>query len=174
MKPQRLVFVLAVVAVGCGGAHGPAPAASAAPPSEPSVLVAGGSARPGIRGRTLEGASFDLDALAGKITIVDFYEESCAPCMRGLPEVEALHKALPELAVVGVSLDDDAAAAARVAAKTGISFPVVHDASRMFAGRYRVTTLPATFVVDKTGKVRWLGQRAHTAAELRAVVDSVR
>ena len=39
-------------------------------------------------------------------------------------------------------------------AKHGVTFPVVHDAGGL-RGRFRVTELPATFVIDSAGIVRY-------------------
>ena len=78
---------------------------------------------------------------------------------------------MPEVEVVGVSEDDSPEGAQRMILRHGLTFPVVHDRERAIAGRFRVGDLPATFVIDKSGVVRWRGSKPHTAAELRAVVE---
>ena len=37
-----------------------------------------------------------------------------------------------------------------------LTFPVVHDAGNVLAGRFRVTDLPATFVIDGAGRIAWV------------------
>jgi cytochrome c biogenesis protein CcmG/thiol:disulfide interchange protein DsbE len=64
---------------------------------------------------------------------------------------------MPEVAVLGVSEDDDAAGAQRMVERYGLTFPVVHDEGRVLAGRFRVSDIPATFVVDSRGVVRFEG-----------------
>jgi hypothetical protein len=44
----------------------------------------------------------------------------------------------------------------------------------VLAGRFCVVDLPATFVADPSGVVRWRGDRPHEEGELRAVVDGAR
>jgi cytochrome c biogenesis protein CcmG/thiol:disulfide interchange protein DsbE len=112
-------------------------------------------------------------SLRGRVVVVDFFAEHCVPCAKSLPAIEALHKSQPEVAVVGVSEDDDVEGARRLVARYGLSFPVVHDAGHTIAGRYRVNELPATFVVDARGVVRWHGAVEETK-EMRAVVDGAR
>jgi hypothetical protein len=34
---------------------------------------------------------------------------------------------------------------------------VVHDPTSALAGRFRVTELPASFVVDRSGRIAWVG-----------------
>ena len=47
------------------------------------------------------------------------------------------------------------------------SFPIVVDASARFLRSYRVGQVPLTFVVDRSGTVRWVGR--DPAAVRRAV-----
>ena len=77
------------------------------------------------------------------------------------------------MAVVGVSEDDDADGARRMVARHALTFPVVHDPEHALAGRYRVLELPATFVVDARGVVRWTGV-VEDEKQVRAVVDGAR
>jgi len=141
------------------------------PPTAPSPLVS--SAAPEVRRAAIDGSQVDTGARRGRVVVVDFFAEHCKPCVRSLPEMEATHRARPEVAVVGISEDDDLAGAQRMVATYGLTFPVIHDRERALAGRFRVGELPATFVIDGAGVVRWVGSRPHTAAELSAVIDSV-
>jgi len=80
---------------------------------------------------------------------------------------------MPDVVVLGVSEDDDADGARRMVERHGLTFPVVHDGGHALAGRFRVTDMPATFVVDSRGVVRWQGT-SDSADDLGAVVRSAR
>jgi thiol-disulfide isomerase/thioredoxin len=151
----------------CGG-----PPAAPAPPSSPSPLLS--NAMPDFRRPSLVGPDVETERLRGRVVVVDFFAEHCGPCARSLPALEALHRAAPDVSVVGVSEDEDLAGARRMVERFGLTFPVVHDAQRVLAGRYRVVDLPATFVADPAGVVRWRGDRPHEEGELRAVVEGAR
>ena len=56
----------------------------------------------------------------------------------------------------------------------GLSFPVVHDASNVLAGRFRVSSMPMTFVADATGMIRWVGAEGQTEGDLRQAVQAAR
>lgn len=131
---------------------------ASAPPMLPkgatNALV--GSALPDFRGATLTGREFDSAELRGRPAVIKFFAEYCVPCQRTLPEVERLHRARPDVAFVGVSEDDRAATAESIVSKYGLSFPVLHDASKELMQTFRIRELPATFVVDRHGVVRWL------------------
>ena len=141
---------------------------ASAPPMLPqgatNALV--GDALPDFRGATLSGAELDSVELRGKPVVIKFFAEYCVPCQRTLPAVERLHRARPDVAFVGVSEDDRAATAGEIVAKYGLSFPVLHDASKELMQSFRVRELPATFVVDRHGVVRWVAGPAQSERDL--------
>jgi peroxiredoxin len=139
------------------GACAHEPHAAAPPPAPPpsSASHALGMSLTPFRRPTVQGGFFDTAQVAGRVLVVDFFADYCRPCQRTLPQVEALHRAHPELAIVGVALDPDGAAVRRTIARHGLTFPIVHDAALALAGRFRVNTLPAAFVIDESGRVSW-------------------
>lgn len=145
VRTLRLVLALAFGAC----AHAPEPP----PPSAPSPAL--GRTMPDVRRPTVQGPTFDTASSNGRVLVVDFFAAYCRPCQRALPAVEALHAAHPEVAFLGVSLDDAPDAAMAMVARHHLTFPVVHDAGHVLAGRFRVTDLPSSFVVDATGRIIW-------------------
>jgi cytochrome c biogenesis protein CcmG, thiol:disulfide interchange protein DsbE len=158
------VALLSLALASCSAAAPPSPA--------PSALL--GIAAPDFRRAALDGSAIDTAALRGRVVVLDFFAEHCAPCAESLPALEALHRAMPEVAVVGVSEDDEVGGAQRMSARYELTFPIAHDNGHVLAGRFRVGSMPATFVLDARGVVRWHGTTAHSEPELRAVVKSVR
>jgi hypothetical protein len=59
-------------------------------------------------------------------------------------------------------------------ARFGLSFPVIHDASNVLSGRFRVASLPTTFVADANGVIRWVGDESQTEPQLRQAVEATR
>jgi cytochrome c biogenesis protein CcmG/thiol:disulfide interchange protein DsbE len=115
----------------------------------------------------------ETSAWGGHVALVDFFSEHCVPCARALPSVEALHRSMPDVVILGISEDDDADGAQRMVQAHDITFPVVYDAGHVLAGRFRVNDLPATFVVDTHGLVRWMGSTENEDS-MRAVLDGAR
>lgn len=141
------------------------------PPSAPSVLA--GKPLPELARRTLDGERIDASKLRGRVVVVKFFAEYCAPCMKTLPAAEALHRARPDVAFIGISEDESAAKAGQLAARFSLSFPVVHDAGQVLAGRFRVNEMPATFVAGPDGTVRWVGGAEQAEADLERAIDAV-
>ncbi len=134
------------------------------PPSAPSALL--GKPLPDFHRDALSGERVDTAKLRGKVTVVKFFAKYCAPCKKTLPAVQAFHERHPDVAIVGVSEDERAADAQELVSTYHLTFPVVMDSGNALSGRYRANVLPATFVIDSHGVVRWVGNGDHTDDDL--------
>ena len=128
---------------------------------------------PEFRRTALDGSRVDTKELNGRVVVIELFAEHCVPCITSLPAAEEAHRARPNAAFVGLSEDDGADGAQRMATRHGLTFPVVHDAGRVLAGRLRLTELPATVIADAQGTVRWVGTRPLSTEELTLVIDQV-
>ena len=101
-----------------------------------------------------------LASLKGKVVVVHFWATWCAPCAKSFPALQALgDKYKPQgVAVVGVSVDDEPSAIAAYGAKNGAKFPLIWDEGRKIADRWKPSTMPSTYVIDRTGMVRSVHQ----------------
>lgn len=139
-------IVLLLLASGCKPAM---------PPSAPHELlgqVVEKSDRPVIDG---EITSIPVE---GKVTIVDFWSSYCQPCLDSMPHLERYWRAAKGegVAMVGVCLDDDPVQIRDTLSEMAVSFPQVVDDGHLLSGRYRVTAIPAAFVFDRTGALRFV------------------
>jgi len=98
--------------------------------------------------------------LSSHVTVIDFWASWCGSCMDTMPKLEQLWREKQDqgLLVVGVSVDDGPYEAARGAEAFGISFPIVHDGTHRLASSFRVYQVPTTFVVDRGGRIRYVGR----------------
>ena len=128
---------------------------------------------PEFRRTALDGSRVDTNELNGRVVVIELFAEHCVPCVTSLPAAEEAHRSRPNAAFVGLSEDDGADGAQRMATRHGLTFPVVHDAGRVLAGRLRLTELPATVIADEKGTVRWVGTRPFSTEELTQVIDQV-
>lgn len=99
---------------------------------------------------------------AGKILVIDVWASWCKPCLKGMIRVERIASAFPDVAVLGLSIDEDAAAMKEFLADAGVAFPNARVASGVVeAAPLSVRSLPAIIVADRQGRIRW------RAAELK-------
>jgi cytochrome c biogenesis protein CcmG, thiol:disulfide interchange protein DsbE len=134
-----------------------------------------GQPLPPIRHRTtLDGQPLDTDRLAGRPIVVKFFADYCEPCKATLVAAQHIHTTHPNAVFVGVDEDESADVAAAVASHFGLTFPVILDPSNVLSGRFRVRSIPMTFVADTGGTIRWVGGEGQTEDELRAAVEAAR
>ena len=117
-----------------------------------------------------------LPVIAGRITMVDFWASWCAPCKESFPVYAQLHAdyASRDFAIVAISVDEQAAAFERFVKKMSPPFPVWRDASQQLVRRVEVPAMPTCYLLDRTGRVRFVHQGFHGAAtnrQIRAEID---
>lgn len=105
-----------------------------------------------------EGKVVSLKESLGKVTIVDFWASWCGPCRQENPNVVAIYKELHSkgLNIVGVSLDKDKSKWTEAIAKDGLTWTHVSNLKfwdEPIAKQYNVESIPATFILDASGKV---------------------
>ncbi len=165
MRPHPLALGGLVVAACAGPAVYPV--------SSPHPLLA--KPLPQIRHcQTLDGRPLEAQAWSGHPVLVKFFASYCQPCKDTLPATERVHEAHPEVAFLGIDEDESPEAASALAQRYGLTFPVVHDDGNVLSGRFRVDTMPMTFVADSAGVVRWVGGAGQTEEDLRQAVAAAR
>jgi peroxiredoxin len=120
-----------------------------------------GDAFPDLRQFGLAG---ELPAeLKGKIVLVDFWASWCAPCKLSFPVLNDLSARFGArgLVVVGISVDESKAAMQEFLKQTAPRFPVVHDARQKLVQSVDVASMPTSFIIDGSGKVRFIHSGFH-------------
>jgi thiol-disulfide isomerase/thioredoxin len=134
-------------------------------------------AAPAVSGSTLDGTSFDLAALHGKVVVVNFWASWCAPCRLESADLEATHQSTKDGGVSFVGVDSRDQKDAAVAFLAGrITYPSLFDPEGRIALRFSdvpPNTFPATLVVDKNGKVAAVIRTTVREADLTALVKRI-
>jgi peroxiredoxin len=142
--------------------------------------VGRGSSAPAFALRELPGpGELSLASLRGQVVLLNFWATWCTPCTIEMPTLEALWKEYRPrgLVVIGVSVDRGAPRALLepYIGTLGLTFPILVDPDSTTANAWRVTGLPATFVIRPGGEVAGMavGAREWTSAEMRALVETL-
>ena len=117
-----------------------------------------GKSAPDLSIQTVNGkGSVTLETLSGKIAVVDFWATWCGPCKQSFPKLEELAKQNSgKVQVIGISVDDKSDGVADFAKANGATFPIGWDDGHTIAGRWKVDTMPTTYILDTSGKVRFI------------------
>jgi len=147
----------------------------AAPVAAVQGPVGVGSVAPDFSAPTPDGKTVSLKQSLGKVTIVDFWASWCKPCREENPNVVALYDELHAkgLNIVGVSLDKEAAPWKEAIAKDKLAWNQVSNLKwwkEPIALAYGVESIPATFILDASGKIVAKDLRG---AELKAKVNEL-
>jgi thiol-disulfide isomerase/thioredoxin len=123
-------------------------------------------------------AGGELPATAGRVVLVDFWASWCAPCKASFPAMAKLHADLAPrgLVIAAVSIDEKPAAAAGFVKKLAPPFTTLHDREQKLVKQVVVPTMPTSYLLDRTGKVRFVHEGFHgdaTDKQLRQEIETL-
>jgi len=173
-----VVWVLPVRRPGQDGGHHGA-ATQVLDPFEKAGVVElkEGQPAPGFTLLTLDGGRASLTDHRDKLVVLNFWATWCQPCTVEMPSLEALWRRYRDrgLIVVGVCVDRGAPKALLepYVRNLKLTFPILLDPDSKTSDRWRVTALPATFLVRPGGEVAGMamGAREWNSDEMRALVE---
>jgi thiol-disulfide isomerase/thioredoxin len=142
---RRFLAALPLLAAGAAFAQGPAPRGLAA--------VAGHPPAPEIALKDVDGKPVKLSELRGRVVLVNFWATWCPPCRKEIPSLTRLQKLFrPEqLSVLAVNIGEDEETVFGFVPDPG--FTILLDLKSASLRSWQVRSLPATFVVDREGRI---------------------
>lgn len=150
MNQFNHVLVLIVsLTLGLGGLHSSAWGMAERPP-----LL--GSQAPLFTLPNLSGEPIKLEALKGKVVLINFWATWCKPCTKEMPAMEAAYHNLKAqgFEVLAINELEDTERVRQHIHSHGHTFSVLMDHDNLVANMYGVVGLPVTIFLDKEGRVR--------------------
>jgi thiol-disulfide isomerase/thioredoxin len=129
-----------------------------------------------VTGELLDGTEFALDDLRGRVVVVNFWGQWCAPCRAEADDLQQVYAATKPAGVefVGVDVRDARDKAIAFERTFKIGYRSLYDPDGRVALRFRDTppnSTPATIVLDRDLRVAAVFRRAVVAGDLRPVVE---
>jgi thiol-disulfide isomerase/thioredoxin len=147
-----------------------------------SVIVPADRGEPiSVQGKGLQDEPLSLDALRGKVTVINVWGSWCAECHSEMPDLVAVANAAdPEqVSFLGINTRDPSQAPAQGFVRDyDVPYPSLYDpdgtALLAFAGEVILRATPSTLVLDRRGRVAAsIVGKIPTQQTLRDVIDEI-
>jgi len=120
---------------------------------------AAGRPAPSLSLPNLDGTEVSLDAMRGKVVLLNFWATWCGACRSEMPSLECLYRdfsSYSDFALLTVSTGERGKRSVeQFVAENSYDFPVLLDTENTASSAYGVSGLPSTFVIDRDGRIVW-------------------
>ena len=114
----------------------------------------------------LQGNTHSLESHRGKWVVLNAWATWCAPCIKEMPELEALSLARSDVVVLGLAADgDDASRLRQFAQALRVTYPIIAGNAKLMA-QMNVKAYPTTLLFNPEGKLVLTRLGQVTRAEL--------
>jgi cytochrome c biogenesis protein CcmG/thiol:disulfide interchange protein DsbE len=151
-----------------------------APAQTPTGGIPNGTAPPDftlpVYGGGGIGSTLSLAALRGHPVVLNFYSESCQPCLAEIPYLERVYKSFDaggQFALLGINQSDPKEDIRSFGNQYTVTYPLLFDAGGNINQQYGVTAIPTTYFIDSQGIVRSVIVQPLTPATMKQGLASV-
>ena len=127
----------------------------------------------------VDGGEIDIEALQGRVVLVNFWATWCAPCREEMPSLQRLWERLAgdDFEVLAVDVGESRGAVRRFldTLDTPLEFPLLLDEDNAVTQLWPVIGLPTTYVVSRDGRLRYqaLGERDWSSEAMRERLEAI-
>jgi thiol-disulfide isomerase/thioredoxin len=134
---------------------------AASPGDLSAVPVQVDFAAPKLTLEDLSGKTVSLDDYLGSVVLVNLWATWCPPCREEMPSLETFYEDYKSdgFVLVSINQEETREVVEPFVKEFGLTFPVWLDLNYQAEKEFKTGSLPSSFVIDRTGRVRlmWVG-----------------
>ncbi|MGB6743620.1 MAG: TlpA disulfide reductase family protein [Terracidiphilus sp.] len=116
-----------------------------------------------------------LAGYRGHPVLLNFWWSQCAPCIEEIPSLLQLHRDMPDLVILAVSIDDDPDAYSSFIARHHVDFITVRDPSESAPKLFHTEMWPETYAINQQGYIerKFVGAQDWSSPEIRSFLKNL-
>lgn len=108
----------------------------------------------------------------GQPVVLNFFGSWCPPCLREMPEFQAVAERYEgRVAFIGVTFQDTRAQAEEVLRRTGVTYPAAFDPENKVALAYGLTGMPTTVFISPDGQLLEMAKGELNEVQLENILE---
>lgn len=109
---------------------------------------------PNFKVAALNGKTFELTALQGRLVVINLWFVGCGPCRREIPQLNALANEFKDKPVVFLAPSFDSVETLKSFLRgTPFDYHIIANANELIVGGFNATVFPTHIVIDQNGLV---------------------
>jgi cytochrome c biogenesis protein CcmG/thiol:disulfide interchange protein DsbE len=116
-----------------------------------------------------------LAGYRGHPVLLNFWWSQCAPCIEEMPSLLQLHRDMPDLVILAVSIDDDPNAYSSFLTRHHVDFITVRDPSESTPKLFHTEMWPETYAINQNGYIerKFVGAQDWSSPEIRSFLKNL-
>ena len=141
----------------------------------PAAGTDGAAPAPAFSLPSREGKQVSLADLKGQVVMINFWASWCGPCRKEFPALDQIYAKYKPMGftLVAINVESEKSDAEKFLSATPASFPILFDPDNAVSGKYGVSAMPTTILVDRQGRVRWQ-HRAYKPGDEAKYIEQIR
>lgn len=108
----------------------------------------------------------------GKPVVLNFFGSWCPPCLRELPDIQAVSERYEgRVAFVGVTFNDTRPGAREALRRAGVTYPAGFDPENRVALAYGLRAMPTTVFISPQGKLLERAEKELNERQLESIIE---
>jgi len=133
---------------------------------------------PAFEVSALDGSRFNLDAMGGRVVLIDFWATWCGPCNEELPHMRKIAQEFTgePLVIISVSWDADETKWKDFVSKNNMTWLQYRDADHKLSDEFGINAIPHYFTIDSDGVLtaEMLGSGSDVEGKLKKLIQRAR